>query len=105
MNQRLVPPLTGLPSDDCSAIIDCMASITIRNLDDETKARLRMRAARHRRSMEEEARNVLRQALATPEGPGVSLAEAVQRRFRKLGGVELELPRRGPMRPPPKALP
>ena len=41
-----------------------MASITIRNLDEETKRRLRIRAARHERSMEEEARNILRSALA-----------------------------------------
>jgi plasmid stability protein len=88
--------------DDCSAIIDCMASITIRNLDDQTKERLRVQAARHRRSMEAEARNVLRRALATPEASGVSLADAVKRRFRSIGGVELELPRRAPMRPPPK---
>ena len=40
-----------------------MASITIRNLDDYVKAKLRVRAARHGRSMEEEAREILRAAL------------------------------------------
>lgn len=79
-----------------------MASITIRNLDDETKARLRIRAARHQRSMEEEARTVLRQALAVPDAPAVSLAAAIQRRFKAVGGVELELPKRDPMRVPPR---
>ena len=39
-----------------------MASITVRNLDETTKARLRVRAARHGRSMEEEARTLLRAA-------------------------------------------
>jgi plasmid stability protein len=78
-----------------------MASITIRNLDERIKARLRLRAAHHRRSMEEEARNILRTALA--EGPGArrNLAEAIRRRFGPLGGVELELPAREPMRKPP----
>lgn len=79
-----------------------MASITIRNLDDETKARLRLRAARHQRSMEEEARTLLRQALAVPDAPAASLAAAIQRRFQSLGGVELELPARAAIREPPK---
>jgi len=79
-----------------------MASLTIRNLDDETKARLRLRAARHQRSMEEEARNVLRQALAVPDLPAVSLAAAIRRRFEPVGGVELELPAREAIREPPK---
>ena len=43
-----------------------MASITIRNLDDDVKARLRVRAAEHGRSMEEEAREILRRAVGTP---------------------------------------
>ena len=84
------------------ASIDCMASITIRNLDDETKARLRLRAARHQRSMEEEARTVLRQALAVPDAPAISLAAAIRSRFQSLGGVELELPSRDAIREPPK---
>src|SRR5262249_5840591 len=41
-----------------------MASITIRQLDEELKQRLRLRAARHGRSMEDEARTMLRQAAA-----------------------------------------
>jgi len=41
-----------------------MASITIRNLDEQTKSRLRVRAAHHKRSMEEEARHILRASLA-----------------------------------------
>jgi plasmid stability protein len=40
-----------------------MASITIRNLDDDVKRRLRVRAAEHGRSMEEEARDILRQVV------------------------------------------
>jgi plasmid stability protein len=78
-----------------------MASITIRNLDDETKARLRIRAARHQRSMEEEARTMLREALAVPDAPALSLAAVIRRRFQPLGGVALKLPARGPIRVPP----
>ncbi len=78
-----------------------MASLTIRNLDDPLKARLRIQAATHGRSMEEEARTILRAALsAEPEKPG-NLAERIRARFAPYGGVELELPQREPMRDPP----
>jgi plasmid stability protein len=78
-----------------------MASITIRNLDDALKNRLRVQAARHSRSMEEEAREILRASLATQEDRPRDLAEAIKRRFAPLGGVELELPGREPIRDPP----
>ena len=79
-----------------------MASITIRNLDAHTKARLRVRAAHRQRSMEEEARNILRTALAENEAVPRDLAAAIGARFRPLGGVVLALPSRGPMREPPR---
>ena len=79
-----------------------MASIIIRNLDDRTKSRLRLRAARHNRSMEDEARNILRTALAEEKKEPADLAKAIQARFRAFGGVELALPRREPVREPPK---
>ena len=79
-----------------------MASITIRNLDERTKHRLRVRAAHHRRSMEEEARHILRHALGHDGASGANLAETIRRRFASLGGVELALPRREPIREPPK---
>ncbi|CAK6699694.1 MAG: plasmid stabilization protein [Cyanobium sp. CZS 48M] len=70
-----------------------MASLTIRNLDDATKARLRLQAARHGHSMEEEARTILRHAVAaSPDvaaGPG--LGSRIQAHFAALGGVELDL--------------
>jgi antitoxin FitA len=79
-----------------------MATITIRRLDESTKTRLRMRAAGHGRSMEEEAREILKVAL-TADGVGPSnLAESIRRRFAALGGVDLpDLPRE-PMRQPPQ---
>ena len=92
---------------DYNAIIDCtgaapLASITIRNLDEHTKNRLRVRAAHHRRSMEEEARQILRQALDQEGGSAGNLADTIRRRFAALGGVQLELPRREPIREPPR---
>lgn len=80
-----------------------MASITIRNIDAHTKARLRVRAAHRQRSMEEEARNILRTALAENDAAPNNLAAAIGARFRPLGGVELALPVREPMREPPPA--
>lgn len=52
--------------------------------------------------MEEEARNILRAALAEEASTPTNLAEAIRRRFEPLGGVELELPTREPMREPPE---
>jgi antitoxin FitA len=78
-----------------------MASITIRNLDDNLKHRLRIRAAEHGRSMEEEAREILRQAIGKP-APPENLGEVIRRRFAALGGVELDLPPREPMPGPPR---
>ncbi len=79
-----------------------MASITIRKLDEQTKARLRVRAAHRKRSMEDEARHILRAALAEEAAASSDLAQAIRRRFEPLGGVALSLPGRQPMREPPK---
>lgn len=78
-----------------------MASITIRNLDEALKAKLRIRAARLGRSMEEEVRDILRSSLADEERRPANLAEAIGNRFAPLGGVDLPLPPREPMREPP----
>lgn len=77
-----------------------MASITIRDLSDDLKQRLRVQAAEHGRSIEEEARAILRAALTEDTHP-VNLAQAIRARFASLGGVELEIPPRKPMREPP----
>jgi plasmid stability protein len=77
-----------------------MASITIRSLDDEVKRRLRIRAAEHGRSMEEEVREILRQAVGR-ETPAYDLAAAIRARVAPLGGVDLDLPQREAMREPP----
>ncbi len=79
-----------------------MATLTIRKLDERTKARLRVQAARHGRSMEEEARRLLRTALAEDGTTAGNLADAIRARFQPLGGVELQLPAREPIRKPPR---
>lgn len=79
-----------------------MTSITIRNLDAQTKARLRVQAAHNGRSMEDEVRHILRRALAGDDAPRTNLAGALRKRFESIGGVELRLPVREPMREPPK---
>ena len=79
-----------------------MASITIRNLDEGLKRRLRVRAAENGRSMEEEARDVLRRAVGEAPPPK-DLGRAIHARFAALGGVVLDLPDRGPMRPHPSS--
>ena len=78
-----------------------MASITIRNLDDDIKTRLRVRAAEHHRSMEEEVRIILHDAVTGRRTGPRNLATFTRECFASLGGVELELPPRGPMRAPP----
>src|ERR1700733_427012 len=78
-----------------------MSSITIRNLNQGLKARLRMRAARHRRSIEDEAREILRAALNRRRSEPANLGTAIHARFAPLGGVEIRLPRRKSMRNPP----
>jgi plasmid stability protein len=65
-----------------------MASITIRNLDDDLKRRLRVRAAENGRSMEEEAHEILRSALCPPWATR-NLGQSIHDRFAALGGVDL----------------
>ena len=75
-----------------------MASITVRNLDDGLKRRLRIRAAENGRSMEQEARDILRAALDEYAAPTRNLGTAIHELFRPFGGVDLEDPHREPMR-------
>jgi antitoxin FitA len=77
-----------------------VASMTIRNLDEQMKRRLRIRAATHGRSMEDEARDILRAALSTEQPRPRNLFEAIRARIVPLGGVKLDIPPRDPMPPP-----
>lgn len=77
-----------------------MVSITIRQLPETTKRMLKIRAAQHGHSMEQEAREILQAELAkTPEAPK-DIVRAIREIFEPLGGVELEIPPRGPIRDP-----
>jgi plasmid stability protein len=73
-----------------------MATLTVRGLDDETKARLRVSAARHGRSMEAEVRSILEEALPAQQ-PSGGLGSRIHARFADIGGVELDLPSRSEM--------
>ena len=90
-------PTASVDSNDSTAGSNrSMATLTIRNLDDAVRDRLRRRAAVHGHSMEEEVRQILRQVdeptkpAATREGLGTR----IHNHFARLGGVELELPSR-----------
>jgi plasmid stability protein len=77
-----------------------MASMTIRDIEDSLKARLRVRAAKHGRSMEDEARDILRAALSAQPLRARTLVDSIRARIEPLGGVDLEIPPREPMREP-----
>ena len=77
-----------------------MASITIRDIDERFKARLRVQAAHHGRSVEEEARDILRTALSTGRSRKGSLVACIRARIEPLGGVELEIAPREAIREP-----
>ena len=79
-----------------------MASITIRNVDDDLKARLRVRAAHRRRSMEDEVLHVLRAALGHGPAESLSLAATIHERFRALTRVKLKPADRESIRKSPK---
>jgi len=78
------------------------ASITIRGLEDTVKAKLRARAASHGTSMEEEARKILRAGLKARTAARRNLAESIRSYIEPLGGVELALPPREPIRRRPE---
>lgn len=72
-----------------------MASLSVRKLDDDTLARLRIRAAKHGVSMEEEARRILKDAVSAPD----QLGDLALRIFGPKHGVDLQLPERTPHEP------
>lgn len=76
-----------------------MGAVSIRNLDEDIKRRLRLRAAQHGRSMEAEIRAILQEAVSEPERSG-GLFATLMDRFGAIGGVDLDLP---PRSTPPRA--
>ena len=77
-----------------------MASMTIRDIDEKLKARLRVQAAKHGRSMEDEARDILRTALSLERAQTGGLVEAIRSRIEPFGGADLEIAPREAMREP-----
>jgi len=69
-----------------------MAQVVVRGIEDDVKARLKQRAARHGRSMEEEVRQVLREAVAKEGKTPVKLGSAIAARFAGVG-LKGELPK------------
>lgn len=79
-----------------------MSTLTIRNLDDETKSRLRTQAARHGCSMEQEVRDILRRAVQPAPADG-DFARRIQQRFAGLEAENLPIPKRRSARLPEAA--
>ena len=77
-----------------------MASITIRNLDESLKAKLRLLSAQHGCSMEAEVRNILSQALNPSAAPS-DFAARIHQRFAGLHPDSLPIPDRQTTRNPP----
>jgi antitoxin FitA len=71
-----------------------MATLTIRDFDDELKTALRVRAAERGRSMEAEVREILRAALTRPPSSGVGMGTRIRQRFSGGENAEIELPAR-----------
>ena len=71
-----------------------MAAISVRDLDEEVAARLKVRAARHGRSMEAEVRAILTDAVTAPDDERPNLAQAIRERFAAIGGADVHLPPR-----------
>lgn len=69
-----------------------MAAISVRDLDDEVAARLKVRAARHGRSMEAEVRAILTDTVASGESGRPNLAQAIREHFAGIGPTELDIP-------------
>jgi len=70
-----------------------VAAVSIRNMDERVKERIRLRAARHGRSMEEEMRVILTDAVREPQEER-GLFQTLLDRFGALGGAELDIPPR-----------
>ena len=78
-----------------------MGTLTIRNLEDRLKSRLRLRAAARNRSMEEEARQILRAALQEQSVQAQDLGSRIRARFAGLGAAQLSIEPRQAVREPP----
>ena len=78
-----------------------MASLLIDRIDELTLERLRLRAAEHGRSVEEEAGEIVKSAVSPRTGVPGKLGQRIRNRFEPLGGLELPELERDPVRDPP----
>lgn len=70
-----------------------MAQLVVRNLEDDVKRRLQRRAARHGRSMEDEVRDILRDAVKDEDRRTVGLGTEIAAMFAEVGFEDGEIPR------------
>lgn len=68
-----------------------MAQLVVRNLEDDVKAKLQARAKRHRRSLEAEVRDILRDAANREDRPTGGLGSEIAARFKDFGFREGEI--------------
>lgn len=78
-----------------------MSVMMIRNIDPGLESRLRRMATVHGRSMEDEAREILRAALPVDVIDSAAMIRSIRRRVEAIGGIDIELPTRDTMRDPP----
>jgi len=78
-----------------------MAMLTIRNIDESLKSKLKIMAAQQGVSMEEQTRRILREAVLVKPKNNKGLGSRIHKRFAKIEGVDLELPARQATRQAP----
>ncbi|MHB1701107.1 MAG: FitA-like ribbon-helix-helix domain-containing protein [Acidobacteriaceae bacterium] len=71
-----------------------MASLTVRNLDEATKAALKLRAVKHGRSMEEEVRVLIANAVDQSSRTGAELYAEIRKLVKIYGPLDIEIPKR-----------
>jgi plasmid stability protein len=78
-----------------------MAMLTIRNIDESLKAKLKVMAARAGVSMEEQTRRIIRDAVLVKSNHKKGLGSRIHQRFLDLDGIDLDIPARSPSRQAP----
>ena len=68
-----------------------MAQFVVRNLEEDVAKKLKQRAKRHARSMEDEVRHILRAAVQQRPEPAAKLGTRIAQRFRGVG-LSTDLP-------------
>lgn len=77
-----------------------MTQITIRNVDDTVRLKLKTRAAAKGRSLEAELRDIITRAASESQAPA-RVGQSIRARFKRVGGVELDITQRSKERDVP----